>query len=90
MKKIIFSLAIVLALASCSKQAEDLTAPTTEPKEQFFSQVKRYKDGRTPSVDTVWTLRLQSQVMVDTYRPLDGYLYDETVAYRMVGVMWSK
>lgn len=92
MKKALFTLATLILLASCSKQASDLAAPAppVEPKEQFFSQVMRYKDGRTPGVDTVWTLRLQTQDMVTTYTALDGYLYDETSTYRKVGVLYSK
>lgn len=92
MKKTLFTLATLILLASCSKQASDLAAPAPPvvQKEKLFSQVMRYKDGRTPSVDTVWTLRLQTQTMVDQYTPLDGYLYDETSTYRKVGVLYSK
>jgi len=92
MKKTLITIAALIMLASCSKQSAELAAPVDPPvqKEKLFSQVMRYKDGRTPAVDTVWTLRLQTQDMVNTYTPLDGYLYDETSTYRKVGVLYSK
>lgn len=92
MKKILFTLATLIMLASCSKQSADLAAPV-EPGDQslkFFSQVRRYSDGRTPSVDTVWTLRLESQSLVDQYRQLDGYVYETHSTYTKVGVFYSR
>lgn len=92
MKKILFTLATLIMLASCSKQSDDL-AKAVEPVDQslkFFSQVRRYTDNRTPSVDTVWTLRLETQEMVDRYRAQDGYIYESTSTYTKVGVFYSR
>lgn len=91
MKKMLYTLASLIMLASCSKNAENV-APV-DPGDQtlkFFSQVRRYSDGRTPSVDTVWTLRLESQNLVDQYRALDGYVYETTSTFTKVGVFYSR
>jgi len=87
MKKNLFILAILITLAACSRQADDAPEP---PTNTFFSQVTRWKDNRTPAVDTVWTLHLFSQNMVDSFRRYDGYIYFESNTYRQQGVMWSK
>lgn len=92
MKKIIFTIATLIMLASCSKQSDEL-AKAVEPSAQnlkFYSQVRRYSDNRTPSVDTVWTLRLESQSMVDYYRSMNGYIYETTSTYTKVGVFYSR
>jgi hypothetical protein len=87
-----FYLATLIMLASCSKQSADLPAPPDPPANglYFFSQVKRYSDNRTPAVDTVWTLRLETQQLVDYWRQQDGYLYDSTSTYVKVGVFYSR
>lgn len=92
MKKILFTLATLIMLASCTKESADLLAPVQVPSKQvhYFSQVRRYTDHRTPSVDTVWTMRLESQVLVDTYRPMDGYVYETSSTYTKVGVFYSR
>lgn len=90
MKKAILILSILFTLVACSKQSSDLVAPVQPKTEQYFSQVNRYKDGRTPAVDTVWTLKILDQVMLDTYTRQNGYVYNETSTTLTVGVLWSK
>lgn len=91
MKKTLSILAALFMLASCSKPADQLEGFTRQvPKTQYFSQVKRYTDSRAPKVDTVWTLQLFSQTMVDTYKPLDGYIYETHSTFTTVGVFYSK
>lgn len=87
MKKIFLLLAITFALIACNKEANDRT---DEERDNYFSKVKRYTDGRTPPVDTVWTLQLFTQAMVDSFAQYDGYLYSQTSTYREVGVLWWK
>ena len=89
MKKMTFILATLFTLAACSKPADQLPDPTVA-KENFFSKVTRWKDGRTPSVDTVWTLRLFSQNMVDSFARYNGYVYFESTTYKEQGVLWFK
>lgn len=90
MKKFLLTLGIVIVVASCSRQADDITGVQTPVKPTYFSKVTRWKDNRTPSVDTVWTLHLFSQVMVDSFARYDGKIYMETTTYVEQGVMWSK
>jgi hypothetical protein len=92
MKKILFTLATLIMLASCTKENASLVQPAQTPAKQtnFFSQVRRYNDHRTPSVDTVWTLRLESQALVDHYRTMDGYIYETSSTYTKVGVFYSR
>lgn len=85
MKKIFLILALLGAMASCSRQADQVP-----PQNNFFSKVNRWKDGRTPGVDTVWTLRLFSQNMVDSFARYNGYVYFESTTYTEQGVLWSK
>lgn len=89
MKKILSTLAILFTLASCNKDAADLV-PDPPAQEKYFSQVRRYSDGRTPSTDTVWTLKLQSPDLVATYQALDGYVYETTSTFTRVGVFYSR
>ena len=90
MKKMTFILALVIATASCSRHSDQI--PTTSPpaKDTYFSKVTRWKDNRTPPVDTVWTLRLFNQQMVDSFARYNGKIYFESSTYVEQGVMWSK
>lgn len=88
MKKLTLFLTTLIVLAACSKSSDNLLAE--EKKEKFLSKVQRYKDGRSPGVDTVWTLRLFNQQMVDSFAKYDGYIYLETNTLTEVGVIWSK
>lgn len=90
MKKIaLVMIAALLVLASCSKQAADLpVAPPTTAK--FFSRIQYFKDGRTPATDTVWTLHLFNQQMVDSFARYDGLVYWESTTVKEVGRLWSK
>lgn len=90
MKKAILILSILFTLVACSKQSSDLVTKAEPKLEHYFSQVNRYKDGRTPAVDTVWTLKILDQVMMDTYTRQNGYVYNETSTTLTVGVLWSK
>lgn len=90
MKKILLSLAVVIALASCSRSSDQIPEAPPKAKDTYFSKVTRWKDNRTPSVDTVWTLRLFSQIMVDSFARYDGKIYIETATYVEQGIMWSK
>jgi hypothetical protein len=90
MKKIALSLVLALALVACTK---DQTLRSDDPQvstEQFFSRVRHYKDNRQPSTDTVWTLRLFNQTMVDSFTHYNGYVYNETNVVKEVGVLWSR
>lgn len=80
-------MAILTTLAACSRQADQVPEP---PQNQYFSKVTRWKDNRTPAVDTVWTLHLFSQNMVDSFARYNGKIYFETTTYVEQGVMWSK
>lgn len=92
MKKILLTLATLIMLASCSKQSADLPAPDDPPAQdlKFYSQVRHYSDNRTPAVDTVWTLRLESVDLVNYYRAMDGYVYETTSTYTKVGVFYYR
>lgn len=92
MKKMTLILATMITLAACSRQADDLpVAPAQVPVQKtFFSKVDRFKDGRTPATDTVWTLHLFSQNMVDSFARYNGYVYMETSTFKEVGVLWTK
>ncbi len=84
---LIFTLVITLATA-CSKSHDALLqAPA---KTEYFSRVQFFKDGRKPATDTVWTLTLTSASQLQTYGPLNGYIYNETSTFVDKGVLWSK
>lgn len=87
MKKIALFLAIATLLVACSKQSSDLVEPTTH---SFFSRVQYFKDNRTPATDTVWTLQLFNQQMVDSFAQYHGLVYWESNTVKEIGVMWSK
>ena len=89
MKKIALLTALVLTLISCSKQASDITAPPA-PSLKFFSRIQYFKDNRTPATDTVWTLALFNQTMVDSFARHDGQVYWESSTVKEVGRLWSK
>lgn len=87
---------IIVSVSSCDKQIDK---PAAEgPKAQlpakgpdyYFSRVRFFKDGRTPSTDTTWTLHLITVPMVEQYRKSDGYIYNETSTFTEVGSLWSK
>lgn len=89
MKKTLLILA--LFLAACTKQHDALQAPTQPAKQQqFFSRVQFFKDGRKPSTDTIWTLMMLNQMMVDSFRKYDGKVYWESTIAKEVGVLWAK
>jgi hypothetical protein len=91
MKKMTIILASLITLAACSRQTNDLPPPVVAPvKASYFSKVTRYKDGRKPPVDTVWTLWLFSQQMVDSFAKYDGVVYLETNTFKEQGVLWTK
>lgn len=90
MKKILLTLGTLIMLASCSKQSADLPAPDDPQDLKFYSQVRHYSDNRTPAVDTVWTLRLESVDLVNYYRAMDGYVYETTSTYTKVGVFYYR
>lgn len=91
MKKAIYILAFVLALVACSKPSvERNPAPVATGKTTFFSHVNYYKDGRTPGTDTIWTLRMLNQDMIDAFAKDNGRVYWESSTLKEVGVLWSK
>lgn len=90
MKKTFLALAFMIAMASCSRQADQIPTASPPAKDTYFSKVYRFKDNRTPPVDTVWTLHLFSQNMVDSFAKYNGKIYSETTTYVEQGVMWSK
>ncbi len=49
-----------------------------------------FNDGRKPATDTVWTLHLTTQLLIDTYKNQDGYLFNQTSTYAERGVLWSR
>ena len=89
MKKTLLLLTLTLALISCSKNHEDVEKRYPN-LQYFFSQVKFYKDGRTPSTDTVWTLRLIDDTMIESYRKQDDYLYEDATTHRTLGKFYSR
>lgn len=87
MKKFLLTLTILAAMIACTR---DVDRPNEPDRDHFFSKVKRYSDGRVPPVDTVWTLHLFTQSMVDSFTRMDGYVYNQTTTYVEVGVLWFK
>jgi hypothetical protein len=90
MKKMTIFLLLAIALVACTKEQLNKADDPQVSTEQFFSRVRHYKDNRQPSTDTVWTLRLFNQTMVDSFTHYNGYVYNETSVVKEVGVIWSR
>jgi hypothetical protein len=91
MKKALVFLAFVLALVACSKpHVEPNQAAVAPAKTTYFSHVNYYKDNRQPATDTVWTMRMMSQAMADSFAKDNGKVYWESSTVKEVGVLWSK
>lgn len=87
MKKITFLLVAMITLAACSRQSDELPGPV---QDSYFSKVNRWKDGRTPAVDTVWTLWLFNQQMVDSFAQYHNKIYFESATHIEQGVLFKK
>jgi hypothetical protein len=87
MKTLITTLVALVLFASCSKHIDQNPAAQTQV---YFSRVQYFKDGRQPSTDTVWTLHLTTQTLIDTYSAENGQIYADTRTYTDKGVMWQK
>lgn len=90
MKKMTLFLALLVLLVSCTKEQIQREAPLTKAKISYFSRVQFFKDGRTPGTDTIWTLQLFNQQMVDSFSKYNGRVYWESTIAKEVGVLWSK
>jgi hypothetical protein len=90
MKKIILFLALVVLLVACTKEQIQPNVPLAAHKLTFFSRVQYFKDNRTPGTDTIWTLQLFNQQMVDSFARYNGKVYWESTIAKEVGVVWSK
>lgn len=85
----------LMAATSCSKDngrpVQDPGGFTTpKPLDYYFSRVRFFKDHRQPATDTVWTLHLVTQQLVDQYTNQDGYIYAETSTYQDMGTLWTR
>lgn len=90
MKKLtLIAALVIITLVACSKKEGVLTQPNATPN-SYFSRVQFFTDGRKPATDTVWTLKLIDQSMVNAYKGQDGYIYASTSTYVERGVLWSK
>lgn len=90
MKKALLILTLVVALVSCSKERLETAKSEPATTETYFSHIRQYKDNRTPSVDTIWTLQMLNSEMTAFYKKEDGKVYFDASTYREVGVLWSK
>lgn len=91
MKKIMLFLALIVLLVACSKEQITRNTPVVpKSKVSYFSRVQYFKDNRTPSTDTIWTLQLFNQQMVDSFAKWNGKVYWESTIAKEVGVLWSK
>lgn len=90
MKKIALFLLLSIALVACTKEQLQKADDPQVSTEKFFSRVRYWKDNRQPSTDTVWTLRLFNQTLVDSFSRYNGTIYQETAVVKEVGVLWSK
>jgi len=88
MRKIALFLALALSVTACTKSL-DIARP--EPQfDYFYSRVKHFTDGRKPVTDTVWTMRLSTVTLVDSFRVKDQYVYEVSNTYVDMGSFWSK
>lgn len=93
MKRITLSLLLLalVGLVACSKNDSDAyIRPSEPPRDYFFSRVNYFTDGRTPYTDTLWTMRLQSQSMIDSFSVYNGRIVAQTNYYIQIDTMWSK
>jgi hypothetical protein len=90
MKKIALFIALVALLVACTKEQIQPNVPVAAHKLTFFSRVQYFKDNRTPSTDTIWTLQLFNQMMVDSFSRYNGKVYWESTIAKEVGVVWSR
>lgn len=86
---------IIASVSSCTKGVDKPVQDPggyvmPAPPDYWFSRVKYFKDNRKPTTDTVWTLHLTTQALVDQYTTQDGYLYSETSTYTELGTLWTK
>lgn len=87
MKKLIFALALIASLASCSKDSGYLGAPALP--ETWFGRVRVYY---RPTIhrDTVWSLRMVDQDMKREFEQYVGTIYEDRLPeYIEVGQMWE-
>lgn len=86
---------IITTVSSCDK---NIDKPVQDPggytmpdkPDYWFSRVRHYSDNRKPATDTIWTLHLITQELVDKYALQDGYIYAQTNSYLETGELWIK
>lgn len=77
---------ILVLLLSCSKGNES----RQQDLDWYISRVRYYKDNRTPATDTIWTLRLYNQMLVDSFSRYNGRVIDENNIQVTKDKLWHK
>lgn len=91
MKQIFIAMLLAATgLVACSKSDSDAYVRPQPTFEHFFSRVNYFTDGRTPYTDTVWTLRLMNQTMIDSFSVYDGRIVSENSYSIQIDTIWKR